>query len=64
MVEHAVQGVVESQDALGAGYVGGQVERGALELGGAWVPWYNLHKLSADLLDAHRHSRSDLALTA
>ncbi|MET7352120.1 hypothetical protein [Streptomyces mirabilis] len=36
----------------------------ALELGGAWVPWYNLHKLSADLLDAHRHSRSDLALTA
>ncbi|MEU9544482.1 hypothetical protein [Streptomyces mirabilis] len=43
---------------------GGQVERGALELGGAWVPWYNRHKLSADLLDAHRHSRSDLALTA
>ncbi|WP_443054239.1 hypothetical protein [Streptomyces sp. NBC_00271] len=40
------------------------MERGALELGGAWVPWYNLHKLSADLLDAHRHSRSDLALTA
>ncbi|MGW1498230.1 beta-L-arabinofuranosidase domain-containing protein [Streptomyces mirabilis] len=50
---HALSGVVECQDTLGAGYVGGQVERGAFELGGAWVPWYNLHKLSAGLLDAH-----------
>ncbi|MFD8007946.1 beta-L-arabinofuranosidase domain-containing protein [Streptomyces mirabilis] len=43
---------------------GCQVERGAFELGGAWVPWYNLHKLSAGLLDAHRHAGSDRALTA
>jgi DUF1680 family protein len=78
MVERLVQGIVECQDALGTGYVGGvpdgvrlwqrvaagQVERGSFELGGAWVPWYNLHKLFAGLLDAHRHGGSDLALTA
>ena len=78
MVERLVQGVVECQDALGTGYVGGipdgvrlwqrvaagQVERDSFELGGAWVPWYNLHKLFAGLLDAHRHAGSDLALTA
>ncbi|MEU1939304.1 beta-L-arabinofuranosidase domain-containing protein [Streptomyces coeruleorubidus] len=47
------EGVVECQDALGTGDVGGipdgarlwqrvaagQVERGSFELGGAWVPW-------------------------
>lgn len=78
MVERLVQGVVECQDALGTGYVGGipdgvrlwervaagQVERDSFELGGAWVPWYNLHKLFAGLLDAHRYAGSDLALTA
>ncbi|MEH0578598.1 MULTISPECIES: beta-L-arabinofuranosidase domain-containing protein [Streptomyces] len=78
MVERLVQGIVECQDALGTGYVGGipdgvrlwqrvaagQVERDSFELGGAWVPWYNLHKLFAGLLDAHRYAGSDLALTA
>ncbi|WP_406322392.1 beta-L-arabinofuranosidase domain-containing protein [Streptomyces sp. NBC_00519] len=78
MVERLVEGIVECQDALGTGYVGGipdgarlwqrvaagQVERDSFELGGAWVPWYNLHKLFAGLLDAHRHTGSDLALTA
>ncbi|WP_328841818.1 beta-L-arabinofuranosidase domain-containing protein [Streptomyces europaeiscabiei] len=78
MVERLVQGIVECQDALGTGYVGGipdgvrlwrrvaagQVEPDSFELGGAWVPWYNLHKLFAGLLDAHRHAGSDLALTA
>ncbi|MFK4106034.1 beta-L-arabinofuranosidase domain-containing protein [Streptomyces sp. NPDC019531] len=78
MVERLVQGIVECQDALGTGYVGGipdgvrlwqrvaagQVERDSFELGGAWVPWYNLHKLFAGLLDAHRYTGSDLALAA
>ncbi|WP_405766119.1 beta-L-arabinofuranosidase domain-containing protein [Streptomyces sp. NBC_01538] len=78
MVERLVQGVVECQDALGTGYVGGipdgvrlwqrvaagQVEPDSFELGGAWVPWYNLHKLFAGLLDAHRYAGSDLALTS
>jgi uncharacterized protein len=78
LVDRLVQGVIECQDALGTGYAGGipdgvrlwqrvaagQVERDSFELGGAWVPWYNLHKLFAGLLDAHRHAGSDLALTA
>ncbi|GKQ39133.1 glycoside hydrolase family 127 protein [Streptomyces sp. A012304] len=78
LVERLVEGVVECQDALGTGYVGGvpdgvrlwqrvaagQVERDSFELGGAWVPWYNLHKLFAGLLDAHRYAGSDPALTA
>ncbi|MFD8649558.1 beta-L-arabinofuranosidase domain-containing protein, partial [Streptomyces mirabilis] len=78
LVKRLIEGVVECQDALGTGYVGGipdgvrlwkrvaagQVERDSFELGGAWVPWYNLHKLFAGLLDAHRHAGSDLALTA
>ncbi|MFJ9147575.1 beta-L-arabinofuranosidase domain-containing protein [Streptomyces sp. NPDC102270] len=78
MVERLVQGVVECQDALGTGYVGGvpdgvrlwrrvatgQVDPDSFVLGGAWVPWYNLHKLFAGLLDAHRHAGSDLALAA
>ncbi|MCX5054534.1 MULTISPECIES: beta-L-arabinofuranosidase domain-containing protein [unclassified Streptomyces] len=78
LVDRLVQGVVECQDALGTGYVGGipdgvrlwqrvaagQVEPDSFELGGAWVPWYNLHKLFAGLLDAHRYAGSDLALTA
>ncbi|WP_035841547.1 glycoside hydrolase family 127 protein [Kitasatospora azatica] len=78
MVDRLVQGVVECQDALGTGYVGGipggvqlwervaagQVERDSFELGGAWVPWYNLHKLFAGLLDAHRHTGSSSALSA
>ncbi|MGW5665421.1 beta-L-arabinofuranosidase domain-containing protein [Streptomyces sp. NPDC003758] len=78
MVDRLVQGVVECQDALGTGYVGGipdgvrlwqrvaegKVERDSFELGGAWVPWYNLHKLFAGLLDAYRHAGSQPALTA
>lgn len=78
LVDRLVHGVVECQDALGTGYVGGipdgvrlwrrvaagQVERDSFALGGAWVPWYNLHKLFAGLLDAYRHAGSERALTA
>ncbi|MHC5904516.1 beta-L-arabinofuranosidase domain-containing protein [Streptomyces sp. S6] len=78
LAERLVRGVVECQDALGTGYVGGvpggvrlwervaagQVERDSFELGGAWVPWYNLHKLFAGLLDAHRYTGSVPALNA
>ena len=78
LVERLVQGVVECQDALGTGYVGGvpggvrlwqrvaagQVEPDSFVLGGAWVPWYNLHKLFAGLLDAYRYAGAEPALTA
>lgn len=66
-----------AQDALGTGYVGGipggrarfeALREGGVEaaeqLGaaGSWVPWYNLHKTFAGLIDAHRHGGVEDAL--
>ncbi|MBD7917636.1 glycoside hydrolase family 127 protein [Cellulomonas sp. Sa3CUA2] len=73
-----VDGLVECQDALGTGYVGGVpggvalwesvasggAEAGSFDLGGAWVPWYNVHKTYAGLLDAARHAPADVASRA
>jgi DUF1680 family protein len=75
MVEPLVQGIVECQGSLGTGYVGGIPGGVRLWPRGRWsgarsssvvpgLPRYNLHKLFAGLLDAHRHTGSDLALTA
>ncbi len=69
-----VAGLVECQDALGTGYVGGVpggvalwesvasggAEAGSFDLGGAWVPWYNVHKTYAGLLDAATHGPDDV----
>lgn len=60
------------QDALGSGYIGGipdgaeawgEVARGDLKVdsfsvNGRWVPWYNVHKMSAGLRDAAVHAGS------
>ncbi|MBO3087813.1 beta-L-arabinofuranosidase domain-containing protein [Cellulomonas dongxiuzhuiae] len=73
-----VDGLVECQDALGTGYVGGVpggvalwesvasggAEAGSFDLGGAWVPWYNVHKTYAGLLDAARDAPADVAARA
>ena len=62
-----VQALAEVQEANGDGYLGGvpngrrlwdRVASGAFEaeafsLDGAWVPFYNLHKMFAGLRDAH-----------
>lgn len=65
-LETMVAGLAECQDAQPDGYVGG-IPRGRVlwndiatgkinfqnfSLNGAWVPWYNLHKLFAGLRDA------------
>ncbi len=56
-----------AQEANGNGYVGGvpnhkelwaevaagDIRTGGFDLNGAWVPWYNLHKLFAGLRDAY-----------
>ncbi|WP_158299961.1 beta-L-arabinofuranosidase domain-containing protein [Glycomyces paridis] len=66
-LDHMVSELARAQDHLGTGYVGG-VPGGAalfeglrggtgvrsLASGDHWVPWYNLHKTFAGLLDAHR----------
>ncbi|GAA3815499.1 beta-L-arabinofuranosidase domain-containing protein [Cellulomonas soli] len=73
-----VEGLRTCQDALGTGYVGGvphgvelwarigagQVSGDSFGLNGAWVPWYNLHKTFAGLIDAARCCPAPLAATA
>lgn len=76
-LDYMVDELARAQDAVGTGYVGG-VPGGAalfegLRTGGAaaaaalgssdhWVPWYNLHKTFAGLIDAHRLLGHDRAL--
>ncbi len=65
-LDYMLSEIARCQEANGDGYVGGvpnaksaweRVAKGEIEverfsLNGAWVPWYNLHKLYADLRDA------------
>ena len=67
MVEAFVSGLAEAQAsaATSDGYVSAFPEtvlekQGAL--GGAWAPYYTLHKIGQGLLDAHRLTGSALAL--
>lgn len=64
-----------AQDANGNGYLGGvpggaelwrQIAAGDIRadlfgLNGAWVPWYNLHKIVAGLRDAYMYTGSEQA---
>ncbi|WP_431279200.1 beta-L-arabinofuranosidase domain-containing protein [Leifsonia poae] len=72
-----VEGMRRAQDAIGTGYVGGvpqgealwtEVAAGGIRpdsfaLEGRWVPWYNLHKTFAGLVEAYRSAGIDDALT-
>ncbi|WP_129338169.1 beta-L-arabinofuranosidase domain-containing protein [Cellulomonas endophytica] len=78
VVARLVAGLAACQDALGTGYVGGipdgvalwervvhgRADGNAFDLGGAWVPLYNLHKTLAGLVDAARYARPDDAARA
>ena len=68
MVDAFVSGLAEAQAsaATSDGYVSAFPEtvldkQGAI--GGAWAPYYTLHKIGQGLLDAHRLTGSALALT-
>jgi DUF1680 family protein len=77
-LEYTVAELARAQDHLGTGYVGGvprsaelwaEVAAGITEStfrAGRWVPWYNLHKLYAGLIDAARltgnHEARDVVL--
>jgi DUF1680 family protein len=75
-VAHVVDELAKCQQANGDGFLGAmpggkrvfdEVERGEIrsagfDLNGSWVPWYNLHKLYAGLVDAHRYCGNDKAL--
>lgn len=74
--EELVEGFAAAQDALATGYVGGvprsaslweEVATGRIDArtftqDGRWVPWYNLHKTFAGLIEAHRSARIPGAL--
>ena len=67
-VDYIVNELAECQRANGNGFVGampnskrifeevarGDIRSAGFDLNGCWVPWYNLHKLFAGLLDAHQ----------
>lgn len=40
----------------------GNVRTKPFDLNGVWVPWYNLHKLFAGLIEAYRHCDNETAL--
>jgi hypothetical protein len=75
-LRHLVDEIARAQEAGGDGYVGGipdgralwaEVAQGRIDvsgfgLGGRWVPWYNLHKLFAGLIDAWRITGNRTAL--
>ncbi len=41
----------------------GEIRSAGFDLNGAWVPWYNLHKLFAGLIDSYRYCDNEQAKT-
>jgi uncharacterized protein len=74
-LEYMLSELKRAQEAYGTGYIGGipnskglweeiesgQLDPGSFNLNGRWVPLYNIHKTYAGLLDAYRHTGSELA---
>ncbi len=74
-VNYIVDELAECQKANGNGYVeaipggkkifaeiaAGDVRSQGFDLNGGWVPWYNLHKLFAGLIDSYRYNHERLA---
>lgn len=75
-VAYVVSELAACQEANGDGYLGampegkrvfaevarGEIRSAGFDLNGSWVPWYNLHKLLAGLIDAHRYCDNAEAL--
>ncbi len=75
-VTYIVDELAVCQEARGDGFIGGMpdidqalkeiaagdIRAQSFDLNGLRVPWYNLHKLFAGLLDAHKFSRNKKAL--
>ncbi len=77
-VDYIVAELAKCQEANGDGFLGampngkqvfaeiarGEIRSAGFDLNGSWVPWYNLHKLFAGLLDAYRYADNAAALDA
>lgn len=75
-VAYVVEELAACQQANGDGFLGampggkkvfaevsrGEIRSAGFDLNGSWVPWYNLHKLFAGLIDAHRYCGNEQAL--
>jgi DUF1680 family protein len=75
-VARVIAELAECQAANGDGFLGampngkqvfsevssGEIRSAGFDLNGSWVPWYNLHKLFAGLIDAHRYCGNEQAL--
>lgn len=74
-LEYSISELKRCQDAIGTGYVAGipdgeklwdDIAAGKIEainpnLNGIWVPWYNLHKLWAGLIDNYLYTGNETA---
>lgn len=70
-----IAGLAECQDKLGTGFVfGAKIEDATnvekqfdilegKETGNTWVPWYNMHKMLAGLVDTYKYTGNEQALT-
>lgn len=56
-------GAIPNGDRLWKEVASGDIRAQNFDLNGAWVPWYNLHKLYAGLLDAYTFCGNDQAKT-
>lgn len=75
--DYIVSELAECQVEIGTGFVGafpefdrifeevarGDVRSAGFDLNGGWVPWYNLHKTFAGLIDSYRFTNNELAKT-
>ena len=75
-VNYIVDELAVCQQAGGDGFLGamprgrevfaevsrGDIRSAGFDLNGSWVPWYNLHKLFAGLIDAHELCANEAAL--
>lgn len=76
-VDHVVEELAACQQAVGDGFLGampngrkvfdevshGDIRSQGFDLNDSWVPWYNLHKLFAGLIDAYRIAGNEQAKT-
>lgn len=73
-LEALIAGLAQCQDALGTGFIFGALinDKSNVELqfdilekrkkGDTWVPWYNMHKMVAGLVDTYKYTGNEQAL--
>ncbi len=55
-------GAIPGQDKMWEEVIAGDIRSQGFDLNGAWVPWYNLHKVFAGLIDSYTYTGDEKAL--